>query len=320
MTTKTLIYKVCRFNKEENGKQIQALLTKALKSRKAAVARRMQTDSSNQYMLINHSSTHNGMLVGEFFDYTQGHKQPLTRLDHSVDEFEISALAPPDKQSEFLHSILYFGVWRNSVFLSQALSLRSAQLEIYLNWLLSECKLLEEGDFVSLVDHPPAEARKKIVNTRGIEFHAPVTLGSNQKANERADAKAVTFKPQGLGWEALKKILPAEMSLPNTLGMKDIVLGSSLEVTLTLSWSRLGKSDPTSLLDTISNQLRHVDTELDYTIRTRSGTITRDQIKLRKPISVGTTNEGLIRRSEIWAHMHEWLQVLLQEERIVSDA
>lgn len=320
MTTKTLIYKVCRFNKEAKEKTLQELLALALKNRKNAVTRRMEADSANQFMLINHSSKHNGILVGEFFDYTQGHKQPMTRLDHSAEELEISTLAPPDKQSEFLHSILYFGIWRNSIFMSQALSLRSAQFETYINWLLSECKLLEEGDYISLADHPPAKARQEIVNTKGIEFSAPVTLGSDQRAESVSDAKAISFRPEGSGWEALKKILPAELALPSALNMKDIVQGSSLEVTLTLSWSRLRKSDPTSLLDTISNQLRHVDTELDYKIRTRSGTITRDEIKLRKPINVGTTNEGLVRRSEIWAHMHEWLQVLLQEERIVSDA
>ncbi len=110
------------------------------------------------------------------------------------------------------------------------------------------------------------------------------------------------------------------MTLPSELKASEVLLNSALEVTLMLSWSRLNKDDPTALLDRISNQLRHVETELDYTIHTRSGKITRDEFKLRRPIAVGTTSDGLVKKSEMWERMEEWLEILISDEKIVVDA
>ena len=86
-----------------------------------------------------------------------------------------------------------------------------------------------------------------------------------------------------------------------------------------LSWSRSYKEDPTKFLDDISNQLRHVDTELDYSIITKSGRITRDEIKLKKNVSVPTNDEGLIRKEEMWEAMSSWLNTLVTEDKINID-
>jgi hypothetical protein len=110
------------------------------------------------------------------------------------------------------------------------------------------------------------------------------------------------------------------MSLPTELRASDVIQNSALEVTLYLSWSKVRKDDSTALLDRISNQLRHVDTELDYTIHTRSGKISRDEIKLRRPVSVNTTSDGLVLKSDMWVKMQDWLDALIDEERISPDA
>jgi hypothetical protein len=320
VTTKTLIYKVARFNREIEGKSLQDLITNALKKRKAATSRKQECDSANQFRLINYHGPHKGIRVGEFFDYTHGHTQPLAKFDDDVDELEITALAPPDGESEFLHSILYFCIWKNSVILSQSMSLKSPQFESYINWLLAECDLLGEGDFVTLADQPPLGAEKEVINTKGIEFNAPVSLEPIEHKDKKSETKSVSFKPDNIGWDVLKKILPPEMTLPTELKASEVLLNSALEVTLMLHWSRLNRDDPTALLDRISNQLRHVDTELDYTIYTRSGKITRDEIKLRRQIAVGTNSDDLIKRSEMWERMQEWLEILVSEDKIVVDA
>ncbi len=196
MTTKTLIYKVARFNKEMNGKNLQDLLVLAFKKKKSAVSRRQQADSENHYRLVNYNGSHKGMRVGDFFDYTHGQKQPLAKFEEEVEELEISTLAPPDNKSEFLHSILYFGVWKNSIILSQSMSLRAVQFESYLNWLLVECEILSEGDFVTLCDHPPLDLQSEIVNTKGIEFHAPVSFEPIESKVKGVETKSISFKPK----------------------------------------------------------------------------------------------------------------------------
>lgn len=98
MTTKTLVYKVARFNNETGGKNLQDLIALALKKRKTALSRKQQGDSENQFSLINYNGPHKGLRVGEFFDYTHGHKQPLAEFDDEAESLTISALAPPDKK------------------------------------------------------------------------------------------------------------------------------------------------------------------------------------------------------------------------------
>jgi hypothetical protein len=322
VTTKTLTYKVARFNREANSTNLQDLLTTALKKKKAALSRKQEGDGENQFRLINFHGFNNAMKVGEFFDYTLGQRQPLAEIDDNAEELRISTLAPPDKHSEFLHSILYFGLWKNSVILSQSASLRSPQFENYINWLLRDCNLLMEGDFVTLADHPPLEKTEEILNTKGIEFHAPVSLFpiETTRAEKTTRIETLRYKPENIGWELLQSILPPEMSLPTELRASDVIQNSALEVTLYLSWSKVRKDDSTALLDRISNQLRHVDTELDYTIHTRSGKISRDEIKLRRPVSVNTTSDGLVLKSDMWVKMQDWLDALIDEERISPDA
>ena len=323
MTSKTLIYKVARFNNEVNGKSLQDLLVSALKKKSAALSRKKQGDSGTQFSLINYHGPHKGMRVGEYFDYTQGHKQPLAELDDNAESLTISALAPPDKKSEFLHSILYFGILKNSVILSQSQALKALQFEAYLNWLLLDCGLLNEGDFMTLSDLPPIELKKDVANTKGIEIHAPVNLEPVEETPAQKDiteVKTIGFRPSSIGWDTLKKLLPDEMSLPKQLNVNDVISNSDLEVTLKLSWSKTRKDDSTQLLDSIANNLRHVDTELDYIFHTRSGKITRDDLKLKRSISVAATPEGLIKKLEMWERMFEWLEILLTQERIEPDA
>lgn len=313
MTTKNLIYKVAKFNKDISGKTLQDLLSAAIKKKKSALSRRQPGDEKNQFRLINYNGTYQGMRVGEFFDYTHGYSQPTATFKDDVEELEITTLKPTGDQ-DFLHSILYFGVFGNSVILSQSMTLRSKQFEDYLNWLLAETAQIAEDDFVMLCDNPPLSAKKKIVNTKSIELKAPVDF-TPVSASEKT--KTVLFSPSNVGWEWLKAILPPEMTLPTELKASEVLNNSQLDVKLLVSWRRQAKDDSTALLDRISNQLRHVDTELDYTINTASGKIERDEIKLKKPVSVNVNDKGLVVKSDMWEKMREWMTMLINDEKII---
>lgn len=162
MTTKNLIHKIARFNNETNGNDLQSLLTNALKTKSAALSRRQGTGYQGQFRLINYTGPFKGLRVGEMFDYTKGHKQPTAEFDDVAEQLELSSIAPPDKKTEFLHSILYFGISKNTVILAQSTSLKALQFEEYVNWLLRETGLLSNEDFVALCDQPPIEKEKNL--------------------------------------------------------------------------------------------------------------------------------------------------------------
>lgn len=198
------------------------------------------------------------------------------------------------------------------------------QFEDYLNWLLREAEIYNENQFVALIDQPPSGT---IADAKSLQLSAPVQFGTHARGGGERQTKVtlpedqvknVRFFPKGSAWKALKEFLPPGLEIPEGFDLDEIVKNRELVVKLELSWKGARKDDSTSLLDGIARQLRHVDEELDYAIETPSGTITKDQVKLSKPVSVGNYDSGLPKREDLWHHMHEWLQYLIQQNRVPS--
>lgn len=316
MATKNLIYKIARINKPKTTETLQDLIDKAMQQRKSASSRKQTVD--NRVILINNHGKYSGTLVAELINYTKGHKQPFAKVDTDAEELEISSLSPEDK-SEFLQSILYFSVFRNSVIISQSMSLRSRQLEDYINWILLETEILEDGSFFILSDHPPLEKEDDIISAKSIVFDAPVSI-TPEGTNKEGEESQTLYKLGSIGWDVLKKLLPKEVYLPRTVKASELVGTGDLKVSLKLSWERDRKDDSTAFMDKISNALRHVDDELDYTVFTRSGKITKNDVKLNKSVSVLEGKDGLLQRDDMWKKMLRWLEELINEKRIDPDA
>ena len=324
MATKTLIYKLARFNDETKGSSLQDLLTKALKARIAAFARRQSTEHEGQFRLINFHGVYKGARVGEMFDYTVGHQQPTAEFSETAERLELSSISPPSEKSEFLHSIMYFGVRENTVILAQSASLRASQFESYINWLLQDNGFIAESDYVKLCDRPILEKSKIRAKTKSIEIKSPVDFGISSESRDpdevKRDTQSLVIRSSTVAWETLKKILPPEISLSDGLSAQDIVRDGSLEVRLLLKWSSpTKKDDQLEFLDVVSDKLRHVESEIDYIINTSSGTISRDDIKLKKQVSVPTNSSGLIRRDEMWERIIAWLDELISDNKIIVE-
>lgn len=326
MTTKNFVYKSAQMSGALSDTALDVLLKSALDKLPMALKRRQNIDESDEdYRLINYHSKHHDMLVAELFDYTKGHAQPYAKLarKHVLD---LETLDAPD-QSEFIHSILYFGVLGNHVVVSQSRSLRVLHLENYINWLLREAGIIPDDDFLMLVDQPPDEVKKNlstVSDTKKISFLAPVAFEESE-VSTREDSvdvdvvKKIKLAPFGVGWEAFQSMLPNGLRLPKEIDIDDIVENRSLEVKLEVTWKGARKEDSTSLLDTISTQLRHVDTELDFEIQTRAGKITKDHIKLATSESIATKKSGFLDRDKLWVKMLEWLKFLLKTNRVQND-
>lgn len=316
-TTKRLTYKVARFLDESKGYVLQDLIATALFRRRGALSRRQETDEEGTFRLINYHAQHYKMRVGDLFDYTSGHRQPYATFEKEAETLKVSSVAPPGKQSEFLHSILYFSSWGNHLLMAQSTSLKSKQLEEYLNWLFQESGVLAKQEFVALCDHPPLEKESEIMKTKAIELFAPVSF----KPSDDDEKKSVTFTPKGLAWEAIKHMLPAGILLPENVGIEDIVANKTLEVKLSMKWRQSRDADPSDLLDQIANQLRHVDDEIDYAIDTKSGgKITKEDFKIARPVTVKVNREGIPLREDMWEKMNTLYSALITEGRIEADA
>ena len=137
-STRTLSYKRATFL---NGTpDLQRLLTAALR-RHRTVGERMEElhpeDRTRRF--INTHRSQLGMLFGNLLIYSPNRNQALLTVAPDAEELDVRQVAPPEvdgQRTEFLESILYFGVRGNHVVLLQSAALRARAFEAYLNWLL----------------------------------------------------------------------------------------------------------------------------------------------------------------------------------------
>lgn len=315
-TNKNLVYKIAQFKNDLDKASLQDLIVNALNKRKTALSRQqLADDSTDHFRLVNFHGKHASISVGDFFDYTKGQSQPQATFKDDAEELEITALKP-ENGKDFLHSILYYGIHKNSVILSQAMTLRAKQFEEYLNWLLLDAKVISDDNYIYLCDYPPAEMQGRISSAKKIEFKAPIDF-TPVDDEKKGSKQSLSYEASNIGWDLLQKLLPSEYR-PSVFKAKDILEESNLNVTLLVSWTRQKANDSTSLLDGISNSLRHVESEIDYIIHTKSGQISKDEVKLKRTISVGVQNNGLVSRNDMWVKMDEWICELMSEDRIPS--
>ena len=149
--TRVLHYKRATFL--HDGQDLQSLLAAALR-RRQTVGDRMEElhPEERTKRFINSYRSQMGMLFGNLLIYSPDRNQALLTVSPDASELDVRQVAPPEiggQRTEFLQSILYFGVRDNHVVVLQSAALRARALEAYLNWLLnSDPNLLGEDNGV----------------------------------------------------------------------------------------------------------------------------------------------------------------------------
>ncbi|WDI42096.1 hypothetical protein [Bremerella sp. P1] len=329
-TNKTLKYKVAKFHADKTTRTLQSLVQSAIKKKNAAFDRCHTLDAvAGVTRLINYHGPYKSMRVGELLDYTKGHAQPYTKFEKKLESLPLQGMAPPEG-SDFIHSIFYFAILENHVIISQSTSLRVAQFEAYLNWLLHQTGQLKDEQFVELQDQPPMGKTGNVSDATSIEMSAPVEFVAKHPGGDEKSGNIVTTEDhgvkdvriflKGLGMDVLKALLPEALGFPDGLSPDEIAMNRELVVNLELKWKKRRSDDSTKLLDEVAQKLRHVDDELDYKIKTKDGgVITKNDLKLSKSIAIGTNpTSKLPNRDQLWESMHEWLKELLEQNRVSS--
>ncbi len=246
MASKTLYYKQAQLHEDISTRTLQSMLVSAFKKRNVAMTRRQEVDSDGKsFRLIHYHSSYKGFLVGEMLEYIPDHKQPMILLDETADTIDLQTYNPAETgaNSQFVQSILYFGIKNNHVVIGQSASLKALQFESYLNWILHETQMLTGEQFLALVDQPPLDKRKKIAATAGITFTAPLNFEANEQSNDgtetlstpshkkessRSNVTSVTLKPKGEMFQAIKNFLPKEFAFPSEINVEDFAANRGL--------------------------------------------------------------------------------------------
>lgn len=307
MQKKKLWCKSAQFMKKNSD--LQLLLIGALKKFKKAGERKELVFGTNEVRLISYFREEKGALYGVMLSYEKGKNQLILPEDDDAETLSVEQVAPPvsedGKRREFLEGVLYFLIHRNHVLTIQSSALRSVQLENHLGWLLGKAGSFKDNG-IALADQISSVTREKIrrAHAKEIYIDVPIVSAPSEATEESsaAAAKSDSFEVSGLGMGWLKSLLPDHDF--QRMKFAD-ALDANLECTLRVRYKRSSTDNGHKLLDNLALALRHVDDGETIIKLAGGGTVTGNEIKLSKEISVQTLN-GVINPDDAFHKMHSW--------------
>lgn len=322
---KTLHYRRAQFLAP--SRSLEELLSAALKVNSLVANRVEKVTAAGDCRLINHTTNHRGLLCGNLITYEHGTNKLFLTVDESLSAFPVAQVSPPElpdkKRTEFLDSILYFGVRGNHVVLMQSSGLKGKQLEVYLNWFLSACGVLSNTNRVELVDHPPRITADQLASqpVKRVSYTSAMaheTLSETiQSAAETKTNKKLRLTPVGRAIDILKAAIGVNEFEKLRL---DKALDGNLQVALEVTYQRTTTTEGQKIINEIARALRNVDGD-DISVQVPGlGTLKGEDLKLSKQVIVGCHN-GHVDMAELFDEMHQWLLGLaegdfLKEENI----
>ncbi|SUO96720.1 hypothetical protein [Suttonella ornithocola] len=316
---RSVYYKKVVFIGGENTKTLQEILQHNVfateKQLRATDREEAISKDSDQKRLINHYIVRSGMFFGQMIAYNAGEPQPfLTKL--SDDEFyKVNSISADSineensQQKEFIHSILYFGVYKNHLVVMPSQSLRVKSLEHHLSWLLHDyTNALNPEEVLILQDRPTNVAKQKISDLGGAK---EVRIGSQLifEPKELAKTNATgswteKWSAKSVGAHVLKALLGAEwagLNIQNSLDEENVV------VEVVVKYKRSISDQGQSMLDEIATSLRHLD-EDDFRIKLNNGsTLDGSELKISNTIEISFLDDGYIAEFDLYDEMRKWL-------------
>lgn len=328
--SKTFSYKKAHFTTPLAGSTtLQAAVMGAM-AKKLTVKRKLRNPSGDEktFVFFNYGLNHGspnagGEITGmELITFERGAAKSTFEENLDATDIPLKALRPGEGATDFVEASLYAGFLDNHVIVMQSLSLRTKDLEDYLNWLLRErVPVLGPDNHISLIDALPLKKKAQFKGAKSISFSSPVEMVYKEKAISHSQREIVEVKPKGFAWEAIKTFMKGMavdgLDLPENLRPQDILKAKGLTVALKLSWDRKIDQDGGDMLSTMGYQMRHVTDEVDYAVETKDGKITRDDFKPREKVQIPWDDESERPVFEhVFPSMMKWLAELEQAGKI----
>lgn len=319
---KTVHYKKVDFLKGANlGQLLKAqLLNDSSFFHKAVNRQQFVSATKDDFILINHASSHQNMFFGELIIVESGKAQPVLKIEsEDATEFQIKTYLtedlPDDEdgdetsdviRKEFIDSVLYFGVIDNHVAIIQSRSLTARTLESYLGWLLGEAaKALPENSALILKDAPNPTVKAKLDTTPAKSIAISSGIGSCEMqpihAIESNVPAKIDYKIEDNVVDVLKTAFGVDL---DKLKLEDSLDEANLKLKLILTYNRKTSKSGQKVIDTVASSMRHND---DYVITLEDGTkVTADNLKMSGKISVETINNKVY-NDGLKVQLYNWM-------------
>jgi hypothetical protein len=304
---------------------LSLLLQRGLAACAKAEQRHFSVGSEQHTRILNTPRKHLAMAAGVLIEFVPGELPMTVKLREGAEEYELTQVARPSAQEEFLRSQLFFGVLGDHVAIAQSPSLKAGHLEEYLTWFLAgQTKVLESSAKVILHDQihlPEGVTEKKLAGVRSVRLTTSATAaGLVANGDELAPSLAPSrgSSTATLLRRLVSSMLPPDISEALTgLAAEEGLAVEDLEVSFEVRRSGRIDKESRSLIDELAEVTRNSD-DIDFSFEVPGvGTITRRQLQLRKPISIKHTN-GAAHFDELVPKLYEWLAGLIADGEIAA--
>lgn len=306
-------------------RDLQQLITDALRRRHAAWDRREPTDqANNEYRFINTHRTRKGVACGVMCAYADGHNQPVMEVDHQAAELPVDQIAPPadgGRRREFIESMIFFAVHRSHAVIMGSVPFPAYSLEQHLNWLLGDTvtRLLPLGHHLVLIDPEVAKRRDgRLKEVKSLTFGCGV--GTEMQESVIDGVSKPVFRPVGGIWNAFRDALGAlDIRLPD-IDFDPNLKPEDLVVKIQLLHRRRKDTvhGGTPVLDPVANALRHL-VGGDFAVTFRDGSVLKgSDLKVTTTAEIRDVN-GIPDPLDSFDRMIEWLETVAARDDIVLD-
>ncbi|MFG7352953.1 hypothetical protein ACGMNB_18450 [Shewanella oncorhynchi] len=309
----------------------KTLLDKSSQFHLAANRRESLTENDKSFRFINRFVSYEPeMLMCQIVQFEEGRSQMTIIINDEDEMFEVNPISAQtlnksqsdtDKTTtEFLESMLYFGVMGNHMVMMGSLSLKSKELERHLNWYLKTLTNEVKDKSVILSDKPTANALKQLEMSpaKSVEIGSDIVYEQKLEKYEKdvTEAKSIRWTPSGLGASVLE-CLKDNGYIPN-LEFNETLDDANLQVSIEFKYNYKTTKSGQRVLDTLSTSLRHMDKE-DVKINLKGGgKIHGDDLKLSHQISV-IFFEGKVDESSLYYQMRDWLYQKISTKEVTPD-
>lgn len=318
---------------------VQKMLTDLLKKFPKAEQRKelVNPAEENLFRLVNKSEEYHGVLFCQLVAFEPGHSQRYIQLKNDAESYEIRSVTSAELAKlteeqadklqaekekvvrEFIDSILYFGVFGNSIVVMQSKSLTTRELEIHLKWLLGTLtKSIPTECILKVSDKPKEEIIEEVLKrpVKSVSVGAPVSAVNDMSQGSNTPS----WVPAGTASDILKAMLSEQWEkFISSSKLEDCLDDANLEVKLTITYKRKTSESGERMLRNLVDATRHYPDE-DVTVEMVGGTkLTGKDIRLWNTIKL-TTYNSLIDEHDLYSQMHEWLMTLVKTGEIEENA
>lgn len=317
LVQKKIVYRIASITNCDSD--LQELLGKAIQATQVNERQQELNEYEKTFRTINQKWSYRGITMCEMVLIDPGASQPLAVYDESKGVYTIDAISTNElsqerlkRNSDFVNSMLYFGVKGDEVVImpSQAINVRA--LENYLTWLLGEkLDLISNESKFALNKNIPRAVEEQIRSSpvRSIEIGSVLSGASDDDSEEFVSSESFSINAK-----SLLRVLGAKLKDELPFSISD---DSNIRAKIVISYFRKTNDAGQNFMNHLGTTLRNLD-DADVCVTLKNNVkISGEELNLQKVVKISKTDRGLLVNDDISEAMVTWL-LDLNEQRETS--